>query len=93
MRLANVSESELARQAGINSTSIGKLMKGQRSVKDETLLRLCDLMQTPGWLEERIMNAAGYSSREQRHFVEGETAILEAEQRVEEELERRTNQQ
>jgi len=39
------------------------------------------------------MNAAGYSSREHRHFVEGDTAILEAEQRVEEELERRTNQQ
>ncbi len=82
MQLAGVSISELARRSRLAPSTIAKLMKGQGTVKDETLARLCDLMQTPAWLEERIMNAAGYASREQRQFVQNEETIAEAEQRV-----------
>jgi transcriptional regulator with XRE-family HTH domain len=89
MRLAGVSISEVARRAQLDPSSIAKFMKGRSSIKDETLLRLCDLMGTPAWLEERIMNAAGYASREQRQFVQNEGTIAEAEQRVEQELKQR----
>lgn len=86
MQLASVSISELARRSGLAPSTIAKLMKGQGTVKDETLLRLCDLMQTPPWLEELIMNAAGYASREQQHFVQEKGTMAEAERRIEQEL-------
>jgi len=92
MKLANVSEAELARQAGISTSVISRLLKGEKGVKDETLLRLCALMQTPEWLEELIMNAAGYASRAQRKAAEDEQRINQADQRVEEEIQGRESQ-
>jgi transcriptional regulator with XRE-family HTH domain len=93
MKLANMSEAELARQAGISTSVISRLLKGEKSVKDETLLRLCDLMRTPQWLEELIMNAAGYASRAQKQAAEDEQRIDQADQRVEAEIhQRRKNQ-
>jgi transcriptional regulator with XRE-family HTH domain len=89
MQLAGVSISELARRSGLAPSTIAKLMKGQGTVKDKTLARLCDLMGTPAWLEERIMHAAGYASREQRQFVQNEGTIAEAEQRVAQEIAQR----
>jgi transcriptional regulator with XRE-family HTH domain len=89
MRLAGVSISDVARRAQLDPSSIAKFMKGRSSIKDETLLRLCDLMGTPAWLEERIMNAAGYASREQRQFVQNEETMAEAERRVAQEIEQR----
>jgi transcriptional regulator with XRE-family HTH domain len=89
MRLCDVSISEVARRAQLDPSSIAKFMKGRSSIKDETLARLCDIMGTPAWLEERIMNAAGYASRSQRQFVQDEGIIAEAEQRVAQEIAQR----
>jgi transcriptional regulator with XRE-family HTH domain len=89
MQLAGVSISEVARRCGLAPSTVAKLMKGQRTVKDETLARLCAALQTPAWLAELIMHAAGYASQEQRQVVQEERTIVEAEQRVKQEIQQR----
>ena len=40
-------------------------MKGQRSVDRPALLKWCAILNCPDWLEERILNAAGFASERQ----------------------------
>src|SRR5689334_14036025 len=68
--LANMSQSELARRAGLRSSSyLSKVMKGERGVDRQTLLKWCQILGCPQWLEERILNAAGYASEQQLQAV------------------------
>src|SRR5260370_32228534 len=70
LSLANMSQSELARRAGLRSSSyLSKVMKGQRSVDRDNLLKWCRILNCPMWLEERILNAAAYASYQQRLAV------------------------
>ncbi|MGH2497581.1 MAG: helix-turn-helix domain-containing protein [Ktedonobacteraceae bacterium] len=93
LTLANMSQSELARQAGLRSSSyLSKVMKGQRSVDRPVLLKWCQILNCPDWLEERILNAAGYVSDQQRKAVEAEDVVEETHRAVMEEVAKRAKQ-
>jgi transcriptional regulator with XRE-family HTH domain len=90
LTLANMSQSELARRAGLRSSSyLSKVMKGQRSVDRPALLSWCQILGCPEWLEERILNAAGYASEQQRKAVEAKDVVEETHQKVLAEVEKR----
>ncbi len=77
MTLANMSQSELARRAGLrSSTYLSRAMKGRQTVSRETLLAWCAILDSPGWLTERLLNAAGYASDRQQQIV-AEPEVLE----------------
>lgn len=87
---ANMSQSDLARAAGLRSSSyVSRVMKGERSVDRPTLLRWCAILTCPDWLEEKILNAAGYASEQQRKAAEAEDMIEQTHRAVLEELEKR----
>ena len=93
LTLANMSQSELARQAGLRSSSyLAKVMKGQRSADRPVLLKWCQILECPEWLEERILNAAGYVSDRQRKAVEAEEVVEETHKTVMEEAAKRAKQ-
>lgn len=74
LTLAGMTQSELARRADLRSSSyLSRVMKGERKVDRDTLLKWCKIMDTPEWLQERILNAAGYASQGQQ------AAVLEKE--------------
>lgn len=89
MKLADVSEAELARRAGISTSVISRFLTGAKGIKEDTLLRLCSVMGTPDWLEELIMNSTGYASRAQKNVAEDDQMIDEADRRVEQEIAQR----
>lgn len=92
MRLAGMSQSELARRAGLRSSSfLSRVMKGEKSVDRKTLLDWCALLDCPAWLEERILNAAGYASERQQQEVAKPEMLAEAHKLVEDELSKREN--
>ena len=93
LTLANMSQSELARRAGLRSSSyLSKVMKGQRSVDRENLLKWCQILNCPDWLEERILNAAGYASERQRQAVAAPEIVEQTHQTVLEEVAKREKQ-
>lgn len=88
--LANMSQSELARRAGLRSSSyLSKVMKGQRSVDRESLLSWCGVLESPEWLTERILNAAGYASERQRQSVAAPEVVEQTHQSILAEVEKR----
>jgi transcriptional regulator with XRE-family HTH domain len=88
--LANMSQAELARKAGLKSSSyVSRVMKGERSVDRATLLNWCSLLQCPEWLEEQILNAAGYASERQQQAAAAPEVVEGTHQRVMEEIEKR----
>ena len=90
LTLANMSQSELAHRAGLRSSSyLSKVMKGQRSVERAALLKWCQILNCPDWLEERILNAAGYASEQQLQAVSSPDVIEETHQTVLEEVAKR----
>jgi transcriptional regulator with XRE-family HTH domain len=90
LTLANMSQSELARRAGLRSSSyLSKVMKGQRSVDRESLLSWCQILECPEWLEERILNAAGYASERQRQAVSTPEVLEQTHKTVLEEVARK----
>lgn len=83
LTLANMSQSELARRAGLRSSSyVSRVMKGERDVDRSTLLKWCAILNCPDWIEERILNAAGYASERQRMAVAAEDVLEETHQAV-----------
>lgn len=87
--LANMSQSDLARAAGLRSSSyVSRVMKG-KSVDREVLLQWITILKCPTWLEEKIMNAAGYASEQQRQATEAAEVIEMTHRAVLEEVERR----
>jgi transcriptional regulator with XRE-family HTH domain len=91
LALANMSQSELARRAGLRSSSyLSKVMKGQRSVDRSALLKWCAILNCPDWLEERILNAAGYASERQQQAVLAEEVIQETHKIVLAEVEKQS---
>jgi len=91
LTLADMSQSELARRAGLRSSSyLSKVMKGQRSVDRSALLKWCAILNCPEWLEERILNAAGYASEQQRLAVEAEEMVEETHKTILAEVEKRS---
>ena len=90
LSLANMSQSELARRAGLRSSSyLSKVMKGQRSVDRLALLNWCRILDCPAWLEERLLNAAGYASEQQRQAVSAPEMLEQTHQVVLEEVAKR----
>lgn len=90
LTLANMSQSELARRANLKSSSyLSKVMKGQRFVDRAALLSWCRILDCPTWLEERILNAAGYASEQQRQAVSTEEALEQTHQVILEEVAKR----
>jgi transcriptional regulator with XRE-family HTH domain len=90
LTLANMSQSELARRAGHRSSSyLSKVMKGERGADRATLLKWCQILECPEWLEERILNAAGYASERQRKAVEDAEIVEQTHRAVLEEVEKR----
>lgn len=88
--LAGMSQSELARQAGLHSSSfLSRVMKGEREVDRRTLLQWCRILNCPDWLEECILNAASYASERQKKAVEAEDLVEQTHQSVLEEVARR----
>lgn len=83
LTLANMSQSELAHRAGLRSSSyLSKVMKGQRSVDRQVLLSWCQILDCPQWLEERILNAAGFASERQRQAVAADEVLEQTHQTV-----------
>src|SRR5260370_42550867 len=71
LSLADMSQSELARRAGLRSSSyLSKVMKGQRSVDRSALLKWCAILNCPEWLEEGVLNAPGPCRGRERRAVE-----------------------
>lgn len=94
LTLANMSQSELARRAGLRSSSyLSKVMKGQRSVERAALLKWCQILNCPDWLEERIMNAAGYASEQQLQAVSAPDVIEETHKTVLEQVARKEKEE
>ena len=92
LTLAGMSQSELGRQAGLNSSSfVSRVMKGEREVDRLTLLSWCRILNCPEWLEERILNAAGYASERQKKAAEAEDLVEQTHQLVLDEVARRGN--
>lgn len=93
LTLANMSQSELARRAGFRSSSyLSKVLKGERGVERPMLVQWCRILSCPPWLEERILNAAGYASERQQRAVEQEEVVEQTHQMVLEELTRRESE-
>jgi transcriptional regulator with XRE-family HTH domain len=81
--LANMSQSELARRAGLRSSSyVSRVMKGERDVDRPTLLAWCAILNCPDWLEERILNAAGHASERQQQAVAAPEVLEESHKTV-----------
>ncbi len=88
--LAGMSQSDLARAAGFSDSSyISKVMKREKPVDRPALLRWCQLMNCPEWLEEKILWNAGYATEAQRRATEAEESIQQSHQMVLQELEER----
>ncbi len=93
LTLADMSQSELARRAGFRSSSyLSKVMKGDRGVERPMLVQWCHIMDCPAWLEERILNAAGFASERQQRAVQQEEVVEQTHQAVLEELARRESE-
>jgi transcriptional regulator with XRE-family HTH domain len=93
LTLAGMSQSELARQAGLQSSSyLSRVMKGEREVDRGTLMSWCRIMNCPDWLEERILNAAGFASERQKRVVESDELVEQTHQTVLEEVDRRSKE-
>lgn len=91
--LANMSQSELARRAGLRSSSyLSRVMKGERHVDRSTLLSWCAILGCPSWLEERMLNAAGYASEQQQQAVAAPDVLEQTHLAVLEEVARREKQ-
>ena len=90
--LAGMSQSDLARRAGLGSSSyVSRVMKGERDVKERsTLLKWCAILNCPEWLAERILNAAGFASERQRLAVEAEDVVVQTHNIVLAEVEKRS---
>ena len=83
LALAGVSQSELAKRAGLRSSSyLSRVMKGEREVDRSTLLSWCALLNCPDWLSERILNAAGYASERQHQAVQPKALVEETHRTV-----------
>lgn len=90
LTLAEMSQSELARRAKLGSSAIiSRVMSGNRTVGRETLISWCDILQTPDWLRERILNTAGFATDEQIARYSSESAVEESRRQVQEELKKR----
>ena len=72
-----------------SSSYLSKVMKGQRSVDRDSLLKWCQILDCPTWLEERILNAAGFASEQQKRVVEAEEVLEQTHQAVLEEVAKR----
>ena len=91
LALAGMSQAELARRAGLGSSSyLSRVMKGEREVERETLLAWCKLLNCPEWLEERILNSAGYASEQQMQLAI--SAVDETHLHITNEVEQRKQQ-
>lgn len=91
--LAGMSQSELARRAGLRSSSyLSRAMKGERGVDKPILLKWCAILDCPDWLTERILNAADYASERQRQAVEAKEVVEETHRAILEELAKRSQQ-
>ncbi len=64
-------------------------MKGERGVDRPTLLKWCAILNCPEWLEERVLNAAGYASERQQQAVQAEAIVEETHKTVLEEVAKR----
>lgn len=82
LQLARMSQAELARQAHLQPPFVSQVMRGNRSVGRKMLITWCDILQCPEWLEECILNAAGYASRKQMSSVTTEERAEEVHQQV-----------
>lgn len=83
LTLAEMSQSELARRAGLRSSSyLSRVMKGKRDVDRPTLLEWCSILGCPEWLEERILNAAGHASTRQQQAVAAAEVLEETHKMV-----------
>lgn len=90
LTLAGMSQSELARRAELNSSSyLSRVMKGKRNVDRATLLHWCDILSCPDWLQERILNAAGYASEQQRKAAEAPDVVEQTHKAILAEIEQR----
>ncbi len=91
LRLANMSQSELARRAGLRSSSyISRIMKDEHPKIDrDVLLKWCRIMKCPDWLEAQILHAALYASEPERIESEKEETVEATHQAVLDEIERR----
>lgn len=90
LTLAGMTQSELARRADLRSSSyVSRVMKGERSVDRATLLKWCTILDAPEWLQELILNAAGYASERQRQTVQEERVVEETHRTILAEIERR----
>jgi transcriptional regulator with XRE-family HTH domain len=90
LTLANMSQAELARRAGLRSSSvISHVMRGERTVGRETQLKWCRVLQCPEWLEECMLIAAGYATERQMQAYNNEAAAEEAHQKVLEAVQQR----
>lgn len=87
LRIADMSRAELARRAHVEGSTVTRVCKEQRTVSRETLLKWCDIMECPAWLETCILNAAGYASRPQ--VEEARANVDTKEPQVQEEIKRR----
>lgn len=88
--IAHMTRAELARRAGVEGSTVTRVCNAQRTVSRETLLKWCDIMQCPSWLETCILNAAGYASRAQ--VEEANRLVDEVEPQVQEEMRKRRSE-
>jgi hypothetical protein len=65
-----------------SSSYVSRVMKGERHVDRETLLKWCAIIGTPEWLQERILNAAGYASERQQRAALEEGVVEETHRTV-----------
>lgn len=83
LSLAHMSQTDLAKAAGLKSSSyVSRVLKGERDIDRATLLRWCQLLHCPAWLEERILNAAGYASEQQLQAVSTVEMVEQTHQAV-----------
>ena len=84
--LAHMSKAELARRANMRPAIVTLVSQGKRTVGRDTLLLWCDILSCPDWLEERILNVAGFASRKQVAQFDNEIEAEQTHQRILEEL-------
>lgn len=90
--LADMSQAELARRANAHPALVTRIMQGKYIGRD-SLLRWCNVLHSPDWLTECILNAAGYASLAQEHLAIAKDSTEEIHQRVLAELNQRRTQE
>jgi transcriptional regulator with XRE-family HTH domain len=87
IQLAKSSQAELARKAELKDSSyISHVMKGERSVDRATLINWCQILNCPAWLEERILNSAGFATEQQILRASDPYLVEQTHQRVMQEV-------